>query len=234
MFHDILQIASTWATKYSSLINLCLTAFLVFLTGWYAFVTRRMWREMVESRLSRIRPILHVRVRDLVLIEERERNIGSDVSVHNFGSGPAYAVRAKASLRYESTEDKTWIDTELELPPGLAPGQDHKVTFNIGAFPTSMNESRKEFLEVLFLYQDSESNYYCLRQVYDLRVVGPESSVTRTWQLRSEELKFKRLGRKREIWDFRQAYPDHDMETIMEYRLDGAWDWSSRVGKSPC
>jgi len=223
---DILNTAAAWATIYSSLINFFLAAFLVFLTGWYAVVTMRMWREMVESRLAKIRPLLHVRVGRPNLTEEDDRTIRTDITLQNFGSGPAYAVRSSAALRYEKNDEKTWIESELDLPAGLSPGQQTDAILKIGGFPTPMDESKREFFEVKILYQDSESNYYSLRQVYDLRAFDLATIVSRTWQMRYEVLKFKRPDRKRVKRDFRQAYPDADMETIMEYRLEKAEDWS--------
>ena len=53
------------ASQYSSLINATLTILLVGVTGWYAFVTRKMWREMAEARLASIRPLLLISVTTL-------------------------------------------------------------------------------------------------------------------------------------------------------------------------
>ncbi len=88
-----------------------------------------------------------------------------------------------------------------------------------------MHESEREFFNVRVLYQDSESNYYSLKQVYDLRAFDFGTIVPRIWQMRYEVLKFKRMNRKQRRINFRRAYLDTDMETIMEYRLEKAEDW---------
>ena len=57
---ETLNVLAKWASNYTALINLLLTAFIVMISAWYAVVTRRMWREMVVSRLASIRPLLAV------------------------------------------------------------------------------------------------------------------------------------------------------------------------------
>ncbi len=78
---------------------------------------------MVESRLAKIRPLLHVRVGKPQLIGKNDRTIRASITIQNFGSGPTYAIRAVAALRYKSKNENTWIEKELELPAGLSPGQ---------------------------------------------------------------------------------------------------------------
>lgn len=229
---EILDSITAWASKSSSLINLLLMTFIVLLTGWYAVVTRRMWREMVDARLAEIRPIFYVTVDRLDLIESEvhkgERILKSEVEIQNFGRGPAYALRCEVSLRYENTKEKTWIGAKLRTLPVVTPGQNCSCPLSINPFPTSMDESKKNFLVVFVNCQDAEGNYYSLRQSYDLRAFKINEFISRTWQLRSEDVRFTKHRKRHQ--NFRDVEPEiehSNMALTAEYQLPRSHDWSN-------
>jgi len=223
---EFLSILTNWASTYTALVNLLLTTFIVLFTAWYAVVTRRMWKEMVDSRLSGIRPLLDI-VLDSPELEniEDQRTLKNNLKLYNFGRGPAYAIRGAVSLRYEAPEDKTWIETDPKLPSIIRHGEEFDSCFEIPAFPTQMDLSRKEFLMILINYQDGEGNYYSLKKTYDLRA-DSLGIMTRIWQLRLEELRFRKFSRRRRPnSDF--LHVEHDaMKTVSSYSLPRALDWS--------
>lgn len=257
---DPLNAVARWASEHSALVNMLLTGFLVWLTGWYAVVTSRMWREMLEARLASIRPILDVRadrpqVNEGPRVEERgvdlppqkraeissqvnegrrveERSVSAAVQIQNFGRGPAYGLRAEVSLRYENEKERTRIATQLKesLPTSLAPGDRCRCPFTIDCFPTPMGESQREFLTVIVRYQDAEGNYYSLSQDYDLRAFDFELVVSRTWQLRGEQLRFSPVSERR--WRRITWLPEeYRMRIIADRVLARYHDWSTGTAR---
>jgi hypothetical protein len=182
---------------------------------------------MVDSRLSGIRPLLDVGAGhpELEGLEER-RTIKSSLTVRNFGRGPAYAVRGDVSLRYEKTGDKTWIGINLEVPSIIRHGDECVCPFSIFGFPTPMDESRKNFLIVLFAYQDGEGNYYSLKQEYDLRAFNLGEVVSRSWQLRLEEIRFSKFSRRRRDRSKSPHVEHSQMDLLMHYKLPRVQDWT--------
>lgn len=182
---------------------------------------------MVDSRLSGIRPLLDVGV-DHPKLEgiEEQRTIKSSLTVRNFGRGPAYAMRGDVSLRYEKPEDKTWIGTDLKVPPSIRHGDECVCPFSIPGFPTPMDKSRKNFLIVLFTYQDGEGNRYSLKQDYDLRAFGIGKVVSRTWQLRSEEIRLSKFSRHRRARSKEPHVEHSEMDLLMGYKLPRVQDWA--------
>ena len=226
---QLLEGAKDLAAQYSPLVNVVLTTFIVLLTGWYAFVTRSMWREMVEARRASVRPILDVVVDKPVLDHtnpEARRDLSSRVRVSNFGRGPGYATRAEVSLRYENERERTWISTPVDLPDTLAPGSSKSAAFTIHTFPTPMDEHRAEFLRLAFRCRDAEGHYYLVSQTYDLLAFDLGNVVSRTWRLRREDVRFAPFTRKA-----RSTFDEHpkaeDMELVGSQRLPRWRDWAS-------
>lgn len=230
---DQLEQANILAKHYSPLVNALLTLFLVCLTAWYAIVTRRMWREMVEARLAAIRPILDINVVEPTLSEtgvKKLRTISSEVQAANFGQGPAYAVSIRVSLLYETPSEKTQIQTDVELPDTLAAGESCAASFSIPRFPTEMDSDRKDFLTLEGECRDAEGNCYLIRQSYDLRAFDLSDDlaeiISRTWQLRSEKEYFESLNAKKPL-SLRRTKDLRRMDLIRSRKLPRSVDWST-------
>lgn len=224
-----LDLINAWAVKYSALVDVVLTTLLVVLTAFYAFVTRRMWAEMVEARLVAIRPIININARGVELKEAEDpvdRTITGSLTVQNFGRGPAYELDIEARLRYENEKERTYISTDLadRFPPVIQPGAQVDVKFEISGFPTPMKDSSTDFLSVAARCRDGEGNFYFLTQSYDLRAIPFTGFVSRRWQLRAEEWRFGRgSGRRRRRPDDVRS---EEMTLLSRYRLPRAFDWS--------
>jgi hypothetical protein len=88
-----------------------------------------------------------------------------------------------------------------------------------------MDEHRAEFLNIVVRCRDAEGHFYLVHQTYDLRAFDFGNIITRSWQLRREEVRFARFSPKP-----RSSYEEHPdtkkMELIGSQRLPRWRDWA--------
>lgn len=105
-----------WMQQYSSAINALSTVILVFVTAWYAYLTKKILGvSETQSKLS-LNPVLGLKIKEIEISEvfgPERRQIGIAMEITNVGNAPAIEVLidAEIELRYSSinNEKKTRI-----------------------------------------------------------------------------------------------------------------------------
>ncbi len=229
----MLKTLNVLSQQYAPLINAALTILLVSVTAWYAFVTRRMWREMVESRLSSIRPLIFIETGALEQKKPPDNELGlvmGGIKMHNFGRGPAYALELSVDVPYEHRNEKSRVETRLKqgIEAKLLPNESLAGTFSVYTDQTPLDKPVADFLRVSCRFRDAEGNYFSIQQAYSLSVTELHQKVYRHLLLSSEEVRFSLFSRYRRKRP--HEFPLHGTMDLVAKQDDPVWKYTMPKG----
>lgn len=119
-----------WVQQYSAALNVFSTVILVFVTGWYAYLTKKILGvSETQSKLS-LNPVLGLKVEEIGISEvfgQNRRNMSVALEIVNVGNAPAIEVLidAEIELRYSSIKEEKIIPAryEPEMIPFIQVGE---------------------------------------------------------------------------------------------------------------
>jgi hypothetical protein len=187
---------SAASTGYGALVNILLTAALVIITAFYAFVTSATLSEMREGRAAASRPLVKIRLGHFIVRNEGGISgylrLDGIATFANYGRGPAVDIRAYLSVPSTRGSDaETYTMSEIGDPIlALEPGRPVELAVGSLVHQYSVSLPDKNFFEVDASFEDIEANLYQIKQFYNLHPLpGPEPD-TQEWRcyLRFEDL----------------------------------------------
>jgi hypothetical protein len=180
---------SAAVTTHGPLVNIVLTAALVIITAFYAFVTSATLKEMRVGRAAENRPLVKIRLGHFVV----RNDVGSSglilrleaiATFANYGRGTAVDLRAYLSVPSKRTGDvEEFVSSQIgDGIPALEPGRhlEVPVTSHVHRYPVSSPD--RSFFEVDASFEDVEANLYQIKQFYDLYVVRGVDAQTQEWR----------------------------------------------------
>jgi len=154
-----------WIQQYASAINVLCTAVLVFLTGWYAFLTKKMLTALERQSKLSLNPVIGIEVGEMIIgkvdVIDR-RNMQIPVKLTNIGNAPAIEVLIDAEIvLYHSTVNG--VNTipsrfDPEMISFLKPGESNKkseLSFGntfITAFLDSVRETYRLNIQIMQIF----------------------------------------------------------------------------------
>lgn len=119
-----------WIESYSASINVLATIVLVSVTGYYAFLTRRILLATEQQSKLSLDPVVGIKVTNIGISKTygpNRRNMGVELELVNVGNAPAIEVLVDAEINFRHTNvdgNKTVpIRFEPDVVPFLRPGE---------------------------------------------------------------------------------------------------------------
>jgi len=161
---------------YSNLISSVLTLILVFITGFYAWVTNRMLAQMIEEKQSSVRPMLWVTLEKPEFHEspyppDDSKYFKTKARIANYGKATAVEVQTDYAIPNEWKEGDRFvsrISTSHRHPALLTPGNSVEDSLSLPTRIYDFEDLYSDYLRLLVLYEDTERNLYELEQKYYL------------------------------------------------------------------
>lgn len=204
---------SAASMAFGTLVNILLTAALVVITAFYAFVTFATLSEMREARATASRPSVKIRLGHFTVTpvvgvsaagSVEHLRLDGIATFANYGRGPAIDIRAHLRVPSERNGDaETYVESEIGDPIlALEPGRIVEVPHGSIVHPYSVHRPDENFIEVDASFEDVDTNLYQIKQFYDLYPIIGRERGTQEWRchLRFEDLTcipFRRGSRSR-------------------------------------
>lgn len=161
---------------YSNLISSVLTLLLVFITGFYAWVTNRMLAQMIEEKQSSVRPHLWVTLENPEFHEspyppDDSKYFKAKARIANYGKAAAVEVQTDYAIPHEWKEGEKYagrISTSYRHPALLPPGSSVEDSLSLPTRIFDFESVYPDYLRLIVLYEDTERNLYELEQTYYL------------------------------------------------------------------
>ena len=148
----------TWLNSNSGAITAIATAVLVVITGFYAWVTKKILEENQQMRLAFQKPIIAIYLHSAIT---RTGYTSVCLFVENIGVGPAYDVNFTTDFSFSIGSNRTLADVRfLERGIRYLPPRKKRVhrlgNWSDAGFPEVM----KKQLEITVTYKDSLAEKY--------------------------------------------------------------------------
>lgn len=114
----------------SSLINLLFTLTLISITGYYAYITKRILETSEKYSKLGLNPVIGIEIEGILISEvfiEKRRALDISCQITNVGNAPAIEILidSEIKLRYSKIKEESTIPMRFEpaMVPFLQPGQ---------------------------------------------------------------------------------------------------------------
>lgn len=226
LLQDSIQQSLSKINNINNFILALLTLVLVLITGFYAWVTFRMFKEQSEKRKLEISPNIFIKVIDpeFTLDKSQVNRITTlKFYIANYGQGTAVNARLEFSIPHNKNSETGKLEYVSASYEGIHPffqtNNSKEDTKKIITTIYDIQELTEEFLIISLYYEDIQRNLYTIRQYYDMRRISLSKNPNTYYLILRSELAYFTSFRNRGSMGFDRTFTTVSEKSKLLWKL---------------